>query len=305
MIARHSKSFDLASRFLPRDRRDEVAALYGWCRACDDAVDHTPPGGQRAAVEALRAQLRDIYAGAPQADPVLDCFQTVAARRRIPVEYPLELLAGMAMDAESTTYATVDELLVYCWRAAGTVGLMMCHVLGVSDARAAPHAAHLGIAMQLTNICRDVREDWERGRLYLPAELLPDRLAPWLAEHAGAGDRPPLPASARSDLARACRRLLARAEAYYASADVGMGYLDPRSALAVRTARLVYAEIGRRIEARGGDVLQGRAVVSLPRKLRLAARALRRYAADRRHRPACERVAPEGILRAPDAIRLA
>ncbi len=304
VIARHSKSFDLASRLFPRERRDEVSALYAWCRSCDDAVDLAPVEGRSAALEALRNRVRAVYDGVPQQDPVLACFQLVVQRRRIPVDYPLELLDGMAMDLASIHYATLDELLVYAWRVAGTVGLMMCHVMGVAEGRAAPHAAHLGIGMQLTNMCRDVVEDWERGRVYVPAELLSADLARWIAEHLEAPERPPLPESARGELAGAARRLLALADRYYASADRGLQYLEPHSALAVRTARLVYAEIGVRIEARGGDVMRGRAVVPTLRKLRLAARALRHFAAERRRWNPTPLVAPESVLRGADAVRL-
>ncbi len=103
-------------------------------------------------------------AGRSQADTTLDAFQQVVFERKIPIEYPSELLAGMAMDAEGVHYETLSDLLRYCYRVAGTVGLMMCHVLGVKDDRALIHAAHLGMAMQLTNVCRDVIEDWERGQ---------------------------------------------------------------------------------------------------------------------------------------------
>lgn len=304
VIAHHSKSFNLASRLFPRERRDEVAALYAWCRTCDDAVDLAPPDQHRAALEGLRVQLRSVYGGEPQSDAVLHCFQQVVVRRNIPIEYPVELLEGMAMDVEISSYESVDDLLIYCWRVAGTVGLMMCHVMGMTEERAVAHAAHLGIAMQLTNICRDVREDWQRGRVYVPAELLSPELGKWTKEHALAAQRPPLPETARGELAGAARRLLALADRYYESADRGMDFLEPRSALAVRTARLVYSEIGRRIEERGCDVMQGRAVVPTGRKLRLALPALRRFGRDRRSWHATRLIAPDAILHGAEAVRL-
>ncbi len=305
LLAHHSRSFHLASRLLPRARRDEIAALYAWCRTCDDAIDLTPASGRAAALASLRARLESVYAGQAQEEPVLRCFQEVVRRHRIPLEYPAELLRGMAMDVEPSRYADVDRLLLYAWRVAGTVGLMTCHVMGVADPEAAPRAAHLGIAMQLTNICRDVAEDWERGRIYLPARWLDPELAGWLAAHQALETRPPLPEQMGPSLARTVTRLLDLADRYYASADLGIRSLDPRSALAIRTARLVYSEIGSVLRARDCDVLRGRAVVSRRRKLQLVARSLALFAAERRRWRARELVAPPAVLEATEAVRLA
>ncbi len=304
-LAIHSKSFDLAARIYERTQRDEVAALYAWCRYCDDAVDLAPAGERRGALDRLQAELASVYRGEPQNTPVLACFQAVVERRRIPVEYAEELLAGMSMDVGEVIYERVGDLLVYCWRVAGTVGLMMCHVMGVSQGRAALHAAHLGIGMQLTNICRDVVEDWERGRVYLPLDLLSHELSDWLREHVARSPRPPLPHRARAEMAMAVTQLLRRADRYYASADQGLAFLEPRAALAVRAARLVYAEIGRRIERGGCDVMRGRAVVPSSSKLRLLGRAAFRFAADRHAWDGRSLTVPEDIVHAADAIRLA
>lgn len=304
VLARHSRSFDLASRLFPRARRDEVAAVYAWCRACDDAIDLAPPREQPAALEGLRRDLASVYAGEPRNDAVARCFQEVVRRRGIPIAYPLELLEGMAVDVGPARYAREEELLVYCWRVAGVVGLMMCHVMGVSDPRAAPRAAHLGIAMQLTNICRDVLEDLERGRVYVPSEWLSADTARELDLTARALGGS-LSDKARSELSTAARRLLALADRYYASGDVGLAQLEPRSALAVRTARLVYAEIGREIERRGFDVLAGRAVVPTRTKLRLAGRALGRFARERRAWGERPLEAPAELLSCAEAVRLA
>jgi phytoene synthase len=256
-IARHSRSFTLASRLLPRAARQEAAVVYAWCRRADDAIDLCAPAQQPTALAVLREELRQLYAGAPQSDLVLSAFQEVTERRGIPFEYPHELLLGMQMDATGQHYASWDDLLVYCYRVASTVGLMMCHVMGVSDAAALRPAAHLGIAMQLTNICRDVLEDWERGRLYLPAEVL--------ARH-GIGELTCTPGSPLPDAAAsACRgvleELLAVADRYYVSSDTGLCYLSFRSALSVNVARRVYSAIGGQIAAHGYDVRAPRAVV--------------------------------------------
>lgn len=291
-IARHSKSFALAARLLPPATATRAAALYAWCRACDDAIDLGRPEDHAALLAAREAALDALYAGARPADPDDAAFQHVARTCRIPIDYPRELLAGLRMDTEHCTYADRDALLLYAFRVAGTVGLMMCHVLGVADERhALVHAAHLGMGMQLTNICRDVAEDWTRGRLYLPADLFPPDTYARLHSRLGG----PLPIDAAAPIADAVRRLLALADHYYASGDRGLAYLDRRAAASIGTARQVYAAIGAEIARRGCDVLGGRAVVPTATKLRLAARAVR-AAMRRRPAPASRFVVPTHAL---------
>lgn len=249
VIARHSKSFSLASKLLPPASRSDTVLLYAWCRHVDDVVD-------------------DGAAGVPP--EIAAAFQELKQRRSIPELYPRELLAGMAMDSAGTHYATFEDLFTYAYRVAGVVGLMMTHVLGLANDEALAPAAHLGIAMQLTNVCRDVAEDWQRGRLYIPDELLGD--ARGLAGDLGR----PLPVSASPALATAVRELLATADRYYRSADRGLIALPWRAALGVRSARDIYAAIGDRIARSGHDVHAGRAVVSRAGKLaKVAAAALR------------------------------
>jgi phytoene synthase len=268
-LAAHSRSFSLAARLLPAGSRDEAAVLYAWCRRADDAIDEAPPGEQRARLAGLERELYDVYAGAPQSQTQLAAFQQVVERRHIPAHYPGELLEGLRMDTVGQRYQSVQQLVVYCYRVARTVGLMMCHVLGVRSPRALQYAAHLGIAMQLTNICRDVAEDWQRGRLYIPDELLARLGTPGLDSELGR----PLPASARGPLSRAIADLLALADRYYRSGDRGLPALPLRAAFAVRTARLVYAAIGRRLAEQQYDVLAGRAIVPTWMKLWLTAKA--------------------------------
>lgn len=268
-IAKHSKSFALAARLLPPGSADSAAIVYAWCRRADDAVDHVPRSAQPAALAQLRAELEGVYAGVPAQDPALEAFRHIVEDCRVPRVYPEELLAGMQMDCSDARYATLEELLTYCYRVAGVVGLMMCHVMSVSDVKALRRAAHLGIAMQLTNICRDVLEDWELGRLYVPAELLAEYGAPDLRSQLGK----PFPGQARRPMALAVERLLREADRYYASGDRGLAALSWRSALAVRSARHIYAAIGRRVEAQACDVTAGRAIVPLRSKLALVARS--------------------------------
>jgi phytoene synthase len=267
-IALHSKSFALASRVLPAESRDAAAVVYTWCRRADDAVDLAGPGEAMPALDRLRRELDDVYAGQPR-DPVLQAFAAIARQRNLPRHYPAELLAGMEMDVVGARYETFEDLVTYGYRVAGVVGLMMCHVMGVADDRALQHATHLGIGMQITNICRDVVEDWERGRLYLPADMLARHGARDLAAHLGG----PLPVSAAPALAATVGDLLAVAERYYRSGDRGLHHLPWRCAFAVRAARHIYSAIGVRLARRGHDVTAGRAVVPTWRKLSLVGSA--------------------------------
>lgn len=268
----HSKSFALAGRLLPARCRDDAAVTYAWCRHADDAIDERPLAEAPEALATLRAELDAVYGDAPLEDVTLRAFRTVTRRRNLPRQYPEELLAGMAMDAADTRYETLDDLLLYCHRVAGVVGLMMCHVLGVREDAALRHAAQLGMGMQLTNIARDVLEDWDRGRLYLPRS--------WLAEE-GAADLPerlggPFPDDAAAPVARVVARLLALADELYRVGDEGTAALSTRTAFAIVVARLVYSAIGTRVAAQDCDVRRGRAVVPTHEKLRLVGAAAAR-----------------------------
>jgi phytoene synthase len=276
VLARHSKSFALAGRLFPPGPREDAAAVYAWCRGCDDAVDLERPERQAQALAGLALRLEHLYLDARAVDPVELAFQEVIRERAIPKCYPSELLAGLAMDVEFRRYGTMDDLLLYCYRVAGTVGLMMCHVMGVADPRALRHAAHLGMAMQLTNIARDVMEDWSRGHIYLPDELLGGAVADDLWTRRGQA----LPREHGREVAGALARLLAQAAALYRSGDEGMRWLTWRCALSVRTARYVYAGIGGVIASRGYDVWSGRAYVAQPVKLACVARAFAAGLAD-------------------------
>jgi len=261
-----SKSFALAGKLLSEDVRQDAEICYSFCRYVDDCVDEVPAQQAPAAVVKLRALLDELYEGKIQADPRLSAFADLVRRTRMPREYPLALIDGMAMDAQGTEYETLCDLRLYCHRVAGVVGLMMCHVLGVRDDRALAQAAHLGIAMQLTNICRDVAEDWHRGRLYLPKNL------------AGApGPASPgetLPVALGVTFRPAVKALLDEAEVYYQSGQRGLRHLSWRAALAIRVAAWVYRDIGRGVVRRNYDVGAGRVVIPLARKLWLAARAM-------------------------------
>jgi phytoene synthase len=218
-------------------KRDAAFFLYGWCR-CDDQVDDA---GKTASQTNWRNGSRRSrgygrrFLLCQQREPVFVALKYIVHRYGIPGHYALELIEGMAMDARGTRYGTLKELLLYCYRVAGTVGLMMSHVMGLRDERALKHAADLGIAMQLTNIGRDIIEDAAMGRIYLPLSWLQEAQIP-----AGEISAPEY----REKLAMLSLRLLREADRYYRSGDTGLWYLSFRSAFAVAAARQVYSEIG-------------------------------------------------------------
>lgn len=261
VIRRHSRSFSLAAKLLAPAARRRAELLYAWCRTADDAVDRAPsPAEAAAALDALRIEVARVYDGETPDTPTGQALAEVVAQCDLPRRYPDELLDGMAMDIGDTDYATEAELLVYCHRVAGVVGLMMCHALGVADDAALAPAAYLGIGMQLTNIARDVAEDHERGRRYIPSD--------WLAFVPAFGE--PLDDTV---FAPAVERLLILARRYDDAGRAGLKYLDRRSGLGVRVASAVYGAIGDVVASRGYRVSLGRAVVSRGHKLRLLARS--------------------------------
>jgi phytoene synthase len=288
MIRKGSRSFALASRLFDTATRDHAWMLYAWCRHCDDEIDGQELGMAPAtpalhdkvqSLEKLRRDTRRALAGEVMTEPAFMAFQRVARDHAIPEHHALELLAGFDMDVTGFRYRTFDETLLYCYRVAGVVGVMMALVMGVKDARALQRAADLGIAFQLTNISRDVLDDARNGRCYIPAE--------WLAE---AGIPPgdlALPEH-RTAVAGVVRRLLDEADRYYQSADSGLRALGFRSGWAVATALGVYRDIGRIVRDRGAKAWDTRAVVGTPRKMFYltggALRALRAVTWDRRRR---------------------
>lgn len=263
MLRGGSKSFFAASRLLGTAYRQPATALYAFCRVADDAIDFAADPHQ--ALEALCRRLDAIYAGEPFPAVADRAFAPVVAQYHIPRLLPQALLEGFAWDAVGRRYETLDELLDYAARVAGTVGAMMALIMGARAPETLARACELGLAMQLTNIARDVGEDARNGRIYLPLQWLREAgvdIDAWLAEPQ------PLPA-----VRRVTRRLLAEADRHYQRAQTGIGDLPRSCRPAMMAARLVYAEIGREVERRGCDSVSGRAVVPAHRKFALLLRA--------------------------------
>lgn len=256
----NSKSFYLASGLLPQAKRRAARVLYAFCRVTDDLVDK-PTGrlGQAPpACELEQWRARALAAHPPADDALLNAWHGVRAQYHIPSTYVRQLIDGIALDLTQTRYATFDELAKYCYGVASTVGLMAMHIIGYKDRAAIPYAVKLGVALQLTNILRDIGEDFRQGRIYLPQEDL-ERFDYTEAD------------LANGVIDERFKRLIdfeiARARNLYAEAWDGIKMLSPDGRLAIAAAADLYRGILDRIIANGYDVFQQRAHLSAPEKL--------------------------------------
>ncbi len=259
----YARTFYLASHCLPRGTRSHAYAVYGFCRWADNGVDDAPSVEDASRrLEHAREVLALAYDDTP-APPGLLAFRRTVRERAIPRRLFDDLLDGMAMDLTTNRYANFEALELYCYRVASVVGLMMTHVFGYRHPRCLPRALALGTAMQLTNILRDVAEDLQRGRVYLPQ----DELARFGVTEAQ------LREGRVDDNFRALMRFqIERARAYYDDAEAGIPDLLGRSSrLTVRVMGRLYGGILGEIERLDYDVFRARAHVPNARKLRLLA----------------------------------
>ena len=264
-IRRGSKSFHLASLLLPAPTRQAARALYAFCRHSDDLIDD--PRSGMPALHRLRDRLDLIYHGEPAPFACDRAFARVVHDHAIAKPVVEALLDGFAMDLEGRRHASIAEVKAYATCVAASVGLMMASVMGVRDRAALSRAADLGIAMQLTNIARDVGEDARNGRLYLPLD--------WLNEHGIDPDaflRAPRFSPA---LGGVVQRLLDEAARHYRLGHAGIRSLPRPCRHAIRTAALVYEAIGASIAANGYDSVSRRATTGLGTKIGLMIMARR------------------------------
>lgn len=259
-----SRTFHAASKVLPRNIRDAATALYAFCRVADDAVDESRNPGD--ALPRLRERLDRVYAHQPLDHPVERAFAAVVDRFQIPRALPEALIEGFEWDARHRRYASLAELQAYAARVAGTVGSMMALIMGTRHTDVLARACDMGIAMQLTNIARDVGEDARAGRLYLPTDWMleagldPDR---WL-------ERPQF----NPALGSVVQRLIEAADRLYASSSAGIAWLPAACRPGMHAARLIYAEIGHEVERNGLNSVVQRAHVAGWRKSSLLLQAV-------------------------------
>ena len=261
LLAKHGKSFYWASLFLGSQLADSCAQLYQFCRFVDDLADGDLPDREES-LEGIRARLDG---GDREAGKEVEAFMQLSKDNNIPLIAARELLDGMLKDQQPTAVNDEAELLRYCHAVAGTVGLMMCRILDCKEQRADSFAIDLGIAMQLTNISRDILEDAQMGRRYLPASWI-DLPASVIAN---------ADIACQQQVADAAERMLDLAENYYQSALLGIQLLPLRSRLSITVALRVYRQIGWVLKRRGLPWWQGRVFVSKSEKMLLSIRSLK------------------------------
>jgi len=262
----HAKTFYFASHFLPSEKRPAAYAVYALCRISDDTVDADSSSTTAVAKNLSRIQgsLNAVYDGSPLTDDLLMAFKQTVDTYAIPKLYFDELIDGMYMDLNKRTYEDFDELYRYCYKVAGVVGLIMLKIFGSNNPAAETHAVQLGVAMQLTNILRDIREDFQRGRIYLPQielekfGLSSDSLSSGVVD-----------AAFKSFM----QFQISRARDYFEQSAAGISMItDRRSRFVVCAMKDLYAGILSAIEKNDYDVFSNRAHVSSAGKIAAALR---------------------------------
>ena len=265
LTKREAKNFYYAFVTLPHEKRRAIYAAYAFCRHCDDSVDEAAsPEDKLSALSDLQSSLDQAYHGRAHT-PMFLALADTADRYAIPLEYFREIILGVESDLVKTRYRNFDELRQYCYRVASVVGLVCLQIFQYRDEAAREHAVDLGLAMQLTNIMRDVREDWELGRVYLPQDEMA-RFG-YTEEHLGAGVR-------NEAFVALLRYQSERARAYFRSGFKLLPYLSRRSRACPAVLGAIYSRVLDRIESSGYDVLgERRVALGTGEKARITAQA--------------------------------
>lgn len=256
LTAVHSRSFSLASALLPAGKRQAARALYAFCRTTDDIVDYPSQETPEALCNWWGRSLTNQPASQ---DLVAVAWADTRLKYQVPTRYAEQLILGVGQDLLQTRYETFSDLANYCYGVASTVGLMSMHIIGFNDDEAIPYAVKLGVALQLTNILRDVAEDWQRGRVYLPQEEL---------EAFGLSEADIARGRVNDRWRKFMKYQIDRARALYDEAWPGIGMLAPEGRLAIGAAAEFYRAILDDIEAHDYDVFSRRAYVSKWGKVR-------------------------------------
>jgi phytoene synthase len=259
--AYYSKSFFLSSAILPKEKRWDTYALYNFCRYVDNIVDKPRSRSKKELVTELNAiaqELKLAYKKGESEHPVLKSFIYVATRYQIPMQYPLELLEGVKMDIYKNRYHNFDELYLFAYRVAGVVGIMMTYVLGYKDPSAFAYAEKLGVAMQLTNILRDIQEDKNLGRIYLPRDEI---------QRFDLHEEDFFSENITEKFRKFMLFQVNRAQQYYHEANIGIKMLTENTQFAIYAASKIYQGILLKIESRNFNPFLGRVFVSQGKKI--------------------------------------
>ncbi len=266
MTKHYSKSFYISARMLPRERRWATYALYGFCRYADNMIDNPRERSEAELLnelDFLSEELKIAYRTGESEHPILKSFIAVAQEYGIPMDYPMDLLEGVQMDIRNPQFVTTDELFLFSYRVAGVVGLMMTHVMGYKTKRAFLYAEKLGIAMQLTNILRDIKEDKDMNRIYLPQEELISF---------GVSKDDIYQENMTRNLKKLIKFNVKRAHSFYEEANKGIPMLHTESQFAIYSASKIYRGILRKIEARNYNPFLGRVFVPQQQKIKILTR---------------------------------
>lgn len=270
----HAKTFYMATRFLPNDKQRGIFAIYGLCRYIDDLVDEMEDliserkldyQTVKTELAGWKRKLKDTYNGHVHDNPILMALSDVLRNYHIPIDLPFELMDGVCMDLYKNRYQTFGEVYDYSYKVASIVGLMTSEVFGYSSPEALDYAVDLGIAMQLTNILRDVGEDLAKGRIYLPQEELKQF-------NISEGDLFDHKLDER--FIRLMEFQIRRARTYYERSDRGIPLLSPDSRMPVCLARFNYSRILDKIESNNYNVFDQRAYLNATEKLYILPRVL-------------------------------
>jgi phytoene synthase len=263
LTAHYSKSFYLSTCLLPRHKRWATFALYGFCRHIDNLTDNPRARSEKEIVRELKFlkdELKTAYRTGESEHPIVGPFISVAQKYDISQKYPLELIKGVQMDTNLNRYESFDDLHLFAYRVAGVVGLMMTPLLGYKNPDAMKYAENLGIAMQLTNILRDVKEDKDMDRIYLPLEEI---------RMFGLQENDFFEENMSESFKNLMKYQVDRAHQYYDEADKGIKMLDRDAQFAIYSASKIYRGILKKIEIQNYNPFQGRVFVPQSKKVQI------------------------------------
>ena len=255
----YAKSFYFAAKFLPKDKKNDTYILYAFCRQTDFLVDDLEADveAKKQALDLWRKMTLEAFEKNISDNPILNLFVKVFAKYKIPQKLAFELIDGVEMDLGKNEYQNYQELERYCYLVASVPGLMMTYLLGFDDQKALFYAQKLGLAMQLTNILRDIKEDYQNGRVYLPT----DDLVKFVYSLQDLQNQ-----KVDSNFQKFLKFYIQKARDLYLQADLGIPYLSPEGQKTARLASKIYSAILGEIEAQNYDVFKGRASVKTWKK---------------------------------------